>query len=434
MAQWAPILIGRGGDDVAADFRGNRRGAAASASLLAAPAEAAPRCRNTGSFEAWLAAFKQEAAAQGISRQAISAALDGVTFDPAIIRRDSGQGVFQQSFLQFAGRMTGGRALSERTEAVEGQRGAAVAHRAAHRRAAAPWWSRCGAWKATTAPTRAASTTSSARSRRSAYDCRRSEFFRDQLMGAVRIVERGDLRPEEMIGNWAGELGPTQFTPSDYFKHGVDFDGDGRVDMIHSVPDALASAANLMKSFGWQKGQPWLQEVRVPARDAVAGVRPRQPASALAMGEWGVTAAHGQLPADNLPASLILPMGRLGPAFLAYPNFKAYIEWNAAIVYSTTAAYFGTRLAGAPPVGPGNGQPVVPTTEQIQELQRLLIARQMLTGEADGRLGSATRAGGQAGADQGRAAGGCLSDPGADRAAAGGAVAHWRDPSRANRA
>jgi transglycosylase-like protein with SLT domain/putative peptidoglycan binding protein len=108
-------------------------------------------------------------------------------------------------------------------------------------------------------------------------------------------------------------------------------------------------------------------------------------------GKWGVTAVHGQLPADDLPASLILPMGHLGPAFLGYPNFRAYIEWNAAIVYSTTAAYFGTRLAGAPRFGPGNGQPVVPTTPQLQELQRLLIQRGLLTGEADGRLGSATR-------------------------------------------
>ena len=161
-----------------------------------------------------------------------------------------------------------------------------------------------------------------------------------------------------MIGNWAGELGPTQFTPADYFKHGVDFDGDGRVDMIHSVPDALASAANLLKSFGWQRGQPWLQEVRVPAQMPweQSGLDHQHPRSQWV--KWGVTAAHGaQLAADNLPASLILPMGHLGPAFLAYPNFKAYIEWNAALVYSTTAAYFGTRLAGAPPVGPGNGQP-----------------------------------------------------------------------------
>jgi lytic murein transglycosylase len=225
-----------------------------------------------------------------------------------------------------------------------------------------------------------------------AYDCRRSDFFRNQLMGAVRIVERGDLRPDEMIGNWAGELGPTQFTPADYFKHGVDFDGDGRVDMIRSVPDALASAANLMKSFGWQRGQPWLQEVRVPAQMPwqEAGLDIQHPRSQWV--RWGVHGVHGQLPADGLQASLVLPMGRNGPAFLAYPNFKSYIEWNAAIVYSTTAAYFGTRLAGAPPVGPGNGHVDVPTAPQVQELQRLLIAQRFLTGEADGRLGSGTRA------------------------------------------
>jgi peptidoglycan hydrolase-like protein with peptidoglycan-binding domain len=98
------------------------------------------------------------------------------------------------------------------------------------------------------------------------------------------------------------------------------------------------------------------------------------------------------LPADNLAASLVLPMGRNGPAFLAYPNFKAYTEWNAALVYATTAAYFATRLAGAPPVGKGNGPVAVPTAPQVQELQRLLIARRFLEGEADGKMGVQTRA------------------------------------------
>jgi len=358
---------------------------------LPGAADAAPRCRNTGSFEAWLAAFKKDAESQGISRQAIAAALDGVTFDPAIIRRDSGQGVFQQSFIQFAGRMTAAGRYQNGLKQLKAN--AALLSRIEQRTGVPPpvvvglWGleSDYGAYKGGVYNIiRSVATL--------AYDCRRSAFFRDQLLGAVRLVERGDLKPAEMIGNWAGELGPTQFTPADYFKHGIDFDGDGRVDMIHSVPDALASAANLLKSFGWQKGQPWLQEVRVPAQMPweQSGLDTQHPRSQWV--KWGVTAAHGgQLPADTLPASLILPMGHLGPAFLAYPNFKAYIEWNAAIVYSTTAAYFGTRLAGAPPFGPGNGQPVVPTTAQIQELQQLLIQRRMLTGEADGRLGSATR-------------------------------------------
>ncbi len=359
--------------------------------VLATDAEAAPRCRNTGSFDAWLTAFKQEAAREGISQRAISAALDGVTFDPAIIRRDSGQGVFQQSFLQFAGRMTGAGRYQNGLKQMKAN--AALLSRIEQRTGVPPavvtalWGleSDYGAYKGGVYNIiRSVATL--------AYDCRRPAFFRDQLKGAVRIVERGDLRPEAMIGNWAGELGPTQFTPSDYFKHGLDFDGDGRVDMINSVPDALASAANLMKAFGWQKGEPWLQEVRVPAEMPwqESGLENKHPRSQWV--RWGVRAAHGAaLPSDDMQASLILPMGRLGPAFLAYPNFRAYTEWNAAIVYATTAAYFGTRLAGAPVVGPGNGQPVVPTTEQIQQLQQLLIARKMLTGEADGRLGAATR-------------------------------------------
>lgn len=362
-----------------------------SGEALTSQASAAARCRNTGSFDAWLAGFKQEAAREGISQRAISAALDGVTFDPAIIRRDSGQGVFQQSFLQFAGRMTNINRYQNGLKQMKAHAG--LLARIEQRTGVPPpvvvalWGleSDYGAYKGGVYNIiRSVATL--------AYDCRRSAFFRDQLKGAVRIVERGDLRPDLMIGNWAGELGPTQFTPSDYFKHGLDFDGDGRVDMINSLPDALASAANLMKAFGWQAGQPWLQEVRVPAEMPwqESGLEHKHPRSQWV--RWGVRAAHGAaLPADNLEASLILPMGRLGPAFLAYPNFRSYTEWNAAIVYATTAAYFGTRLAGAPVVGPGNGQPVVPTTEQIQQLQQLLAARRLYTGEADGRLGAATR-------------------------------------------
>ena len=359
---------------------------------ISGQAWAAPACRNTGSFERWLDDFKREAAAEGISRQAISAALDGVTFDPSVIKRDRGQGVFQQSFLQFAGRMTGdGRyqnglkqlknnaALFARIEKETGVPPPVVA---------ALWGleSDYGAYKgANFSIIRAVATL--------AYDCRRSAFFRQQLKDAVRIIERGDLRPDQMIGNWAGELGPTQFTPSDYYKNGLDFDGDGRVDMTRSVPDALASAANLLKGFGWQPGQPWLQEVRVPANLPwhEAGLEVQHPRSQWV--KWGVAAAHGKpLPADNLPASLVLPMGRNGPAFLAYPNFKAYTEWNAAIVYATTAAYFATRLAGAPKVSPGNGPVQVPTTQNVQELQRLLIAHRLLTGDVDGRMGAMTRA------------------------------------------
>lgn len=355
-------------------------------------AAAAPACQNTGNFERWLEEFKREAIAEGIPRAAVSAALENVTFDPNVVRRDRGQGVFNQSFLQFSDRMTNNNRYQNGLKQMKSN--AALLSRIEQKfgvpiPVVVSFWgleSDYGAYKGGTFHIiRAVATL--------AYDCRRSDFFRAQLKDAVRIVARGDLRADEMIGNWAGELGPTQFTPSDYFKSGVDFDGDGRVDMIRSVPDALASAANLMVNFGWQRGQPWIQEVRVPETMPweEADLSIQHPRSKWV--SWGVRAAHGAaLASDDLPASLILPMGRLGPAFLAYPNFQAYIKWNSAIVYTTTAAYFATRLAGAPLVGRGSGTPEHPTAEQVKELQSLMIKQKLYNGEADGRLGSVTRA------------------------------------------
>jgi lytic murein transglycosylase len=360
--------------------------------VMVEAAMAAPACRNQGTFERWLEEFKQEAMAKGIPRSAVARALDNVTYDPNVVRRDRAQGVFQQSFLQFSDRMTAQYRYLNGLKQMKAHAG--LLSRIEQRFGVqvpivvALWGleSDYGAYKGGTFNIiRSVATL--------AYDCRRSAFFREQLMDAVRLVARGDLRPEEMIGNWAGELGPTQFTPSDYYKHGVDFDGDGRVDMIRSLPDALASAANLMVSFGWQRGQPWLQEVRVPHEMPweQADLAVQHPRAQWV--KWGVRSAHGApLPGDDFPASLLLPMGRLGPAFLAYPNFQAYIKWNAAIVYATTAAYFATRLAGAPPVSRGNGTVEVLNTAQVRELQQLMIRHRLYSGEVDGRMGSATRA------------------------------------------
>jgi lytic murein transglycosylase len=225
-----------------------------------------------------------------------------------------------------------------------------------------------------------------------AYDCRRPDFFRTQLFDALRIIERGDQSVDSMIGDWAGEFGGMQFTASDYLKNAVDFDHDGRRDLIHSVPDTIASAANFLVSLGWKRGEPWLQEVRVPQslpwdQADVAITHPQAQWVA-----WGVKAAHGSLPPGNLPASLILPMGRHGPAFLAYPNFQAFLGWNSAYVYSTTVAYFATRLAGAPTVDHEGAQSVqVLNTEQVMELQRLLNKQGYDVGEVDGKVGSGTR-------------------------------------------
>jgi lytic murein transglycosylase len=225
-----------------------------------------------------------------------------------------------------------------------------------------------------------------------AYDCRRPDFFRPQLFDALRIVQRGDLTIDEMQGgDWAGELGAMQFTASDYYKYAVDYDGDGRRNLVKSTPDTIASAANFLKNLGWKRGEPWLEEVRL-TRDLpwdqadLAIQHPRSQWTA-----WGVRAARGTLPADGAKAALLLPMGRRGPAFLAYDNFQALLGWNSSMVYVTTIAYFATRLAGAPPVNRGDPDIEVLQPEQVMELQRLLTQQGDDIGDIDGKVGSKTR-------------------------------------------
>jgi lytic murein transglycosylase len=359
--------------------------------LSATPAFAS-HCRNAGSFDKWLEAFKKDAIAQGISPRVIAEAAPSMTFDPVIIKRDHGQAVFSQTFLQFSDRMTGGSRIpngqavikryADLFARVEKQYGVPAPVLAAFWGLESDFGASFGKYKILSSNATLA------------YDCRRSDFFRAQLMDTLRIIQRGDQRVDDLNGDWAGEFGGMQFTASDYFRNAVDYDGDGRRDLIKSIPDTIASAANFLNSLGWQRGQPWLQEVTVPREMAwdQADLTIQHPRSQWIA--WGVKAAHGSLPTDTLPASMILPMGRFGPAFLAYPNFKAFLGWNAAYVYSTTVAYYATRIAGAPVVNHAGAKTVVvPTPEQIMELQRLMIkAGYEGVGEVDGKVGSGTRA------------------------------------------
>jgi lytic murein transglycosylase len=227
-----------------------------------------------------------------------------------------------------------------------------------------------------------------------AFDCRRPEKFRPQVFAALRIVDRGDMTEDDMIGAWAGEIGQVQFLPADFLESGVDADGDGRIDLKRSIPDILMSTGSLLTTHGWQANQPWLQEVRVP-QDMPweeADIAIQHPRSQWA--KWGVTLASGKsLKADKANASLLLPMGRHGPAFLAYPNFtKVYLKWNESLIYSTTAAYFATRLAGAPPVSKGSGRVEGLDYNQIMELQQILTRMGHDVGKIDGKLGVQSRA------------------------------------------
>ncbi len=254
-------------------------------SLLSAPARAAA-CNPPGGFEAFLAEFRKEAAASGIGPRGL-AALNGIAVDPTVLAADRRQGVFKQTFEEFAGRMinrdrmTKGLRLMQqyapilrRVEAQFGVPGAVIV---------AIWGLETdfGASNGKKDVIRSVATL--------AFDCRRTEMFQAQLADALRIVDRGDLRPDEMRGDWAGDFGQTQFLPSAYYKYAVDFDGDGRRDLVHSVPDVLASTANYLKNHGWQRGQRW---------------------------------SEGE------------------------PNFEAIRGWNKAMVYAKTIAAFAERLEG----------------------------------------------------------------------------------------
>jgi lytic murein transglycosylase len=242
----------------------------------------------TGNFAAWLDDFKSEAASKGIAQSAIASALTGVTLDQAVLSRDHQQRVFNQSFEEFSGRMvpprlTRGASMMKQYGSVLGR---------IEQSYGVPGEVLVAIWGLETDYGVNIGKFSTLRSLATlAYDCRRSEMFRAELMDALRIVERGDLAASEMRGAWAGEIGQTQFMPSSYIKYAVDFDGNGRRDLLRSAPDVLASTANYLASYGWQRGKDW------------------EPGSA---------------------------------------NFAVIQQWNKSEVYSKTIGYFASQLARAP--------------------------------------------------------------------------------------
>ncbi len=263
--------------------------AIAISAVLAMPTAAAPAAScGTGSFEAWLDDFKTEAAAKGISQSVIASGLSGVTLDKSVLSRDQAQRVFSQSFEEFSGRMIPPR-LTRGANMLK-QYGSVLSR--IEKGYGVPGEVLVAIWGLETdygvnigkfATLRSLATL--------AYDCRRSELFRAELMDALRIAERGDLAPSEMRGAWAGELGQTQFMPSSWIKYAVDFDGNGRRDLLRSAPDVLASTANFLAGHGWQRSKGW--------------------------------------EADG-------------------PNFAVIKQWNKSEVYSKTIAHFATQLSRAP--------------------------------------------------------------------------------------
>jgi lytic murein transglycosylase len=233
-----------------------RLGGAVLALGLAAMAAQAASCGSDASgFNAWLSSFRQQAAAKGISSRTLDAALSGVSYDRKTISLDRGQRSFKLSFEQFYAKRVSNAMIAKGRSLIKQYNGT---FSSIEQRYGVPPAIIAAIWGLETGYGRDRANFSIIRSLATlAYDCRRSDFFRNELMAALQIVERGDKTPAQMKGGWAGEIGQTQFLASSYVKFAVDYDGDGRRDLVNSVPDLLASTANFLKAHGWQRGQGW---------------------------------------------------------------------------------------------------------------------------------------------------------------------------------
>jgi membrane-bound lytic murein transglycosylase B len=341
----------------------------------------------------WLTGFRAEALAAGISSRTFNKAFQGITLDVKVLELNQKQPEFVRPIWGYLGsalsdkrkadgetQLAANRQLFDRLEAAYG----------VEREVLAAIWgleTHYGTFTGSRNVIRSLTTL--------AFEGRRSDFGRTQLLAALKIIEAGDITPEAMNGSWAGAMGHTQFIPTTYLDHAVDFDGDGKRNIWESHADGLGSAANYLKASGWDKGDPPVREVVLPMGfDYALADRGISKTGA----EWqslGVQTVSGaELPTRerSLEAYLIIPAGYKGPAFLAYPNFRTILRYNNATAYAMAVSYLSKHFAGQSPITqpwPTDEQPL--SVSEAQEMQRKLTAIGLDTGGVDGIIGPMTR-------------------------------------------
>ncbi|MBE1285880.1 MAG: lytic murein transglycosylase [Rhodobacteraceae bacterium] len=341
-----------------------------------------------GSFSSFVSGLKSEALSRGYDKALVDSFFSGVQQDGKVLSADRAQGVFQKPFIDFSRRLISqnridtGKAMARKHSAtfdrIEREYGVS-------RGVLLAFWAfetDYGGFQGNFNTLNALVTLS--------HDCRRPELFRPQIFAALELARLGDFDPRRTTGAWAGEIGMVQMLPQDILDNGVDADGDGKVSLKTSAADALVSGGKMLSHLGWQPGQPWLQEVRIPASLDLSITGPAHKRSVSDWAAMGVKPRSGQLANGALQASILLPQGHKGPAFIAYPNFDVYFEWNQSFVYVLTAAYFATRLEGAQVYNAGNPAPGL-NGSQMKQLQQKLQARGHDVGKVDGILGAKTR-------------------------------------------
>ena len=353
-----------------------------------AHAQAAPKPGQSeaqAGFSAFVESLWPDAKARGVARETFVAAFRGVTPDPKIVALTKKQSEFVQPIWGYLASAVGGTRLSRGQEVA---RQWSTTLDAVEQRYGVPRAVVLGVWGM---ETNYGSFTGSMDVIRAlatlAYTRYRGDFFRDELLTALQIIQ-GGLDRGAMKGSWAGAMGHTQFMPSSYMKFAVDGDGDGSRDIWASIPDALASTANYLKQHGWQPGLPWGFEVELPE-----GFDFRNHRQGFA--QWsglGLRRTDGKSLPRSGEATLFLPGGAGGPAFLVTDNYNAIKAYNSSDAYALAVAHLGDRIAGGPPVQGAwpTSEPVLAGAERV-EVQKRLAALGFYAGESDGKLGSKTR-------------------------------------------
>ena len=371
-------------------MRTSKRALGGVSPLVMARTDAGAQEGTLAAFRYWLQDFRMRAARQGISQRVMDDAFTGLSFDPEVIRRDRNQAEFTKTIWDYLStavsdmRIANGRAALARyrslLERIEARYGVD------HQVVVAIWGleSAFGAFKGNDGTIRSLATL--------AFDSRRSAFFEEQLIAALRILQAGDVRATDMAGSWAGAMGHTQFMPTSFLQYAVDFNGDGKRDIWGDDPaDALASTAAYLKSFGWTAGQPWGLEVQLPAGFdfglADRKIR-KSPADWAALGVRGI---NGRPVPDHGPGSILLPAGAGGAAFMIFDNFEVLERYNSADAYVIGVGHLSDRLLGRLAITGGwpQGDRALTFDERI-ELQTRLTRAGFDTRKIDGKIGPLT--------------------------------------------
>ena len=362
----------------------------AAPAVISAPVADTLDIQPAQSFSEWQANFRVQALKAGINPLVFDNAFKDITPDMGVIKADRSQPEFSRPVWEYLDgalsplRVRNGQRLLEQNaqllSRIEQRYGV-------DRQALVSVWgmeSNFGTFQGNKSVIRSLATL--------AYEGRRPEFAQSQLIAALKIIQEGDISPEKMLGSWAGAMGQTQFIPTTYETHAVDFDGDGRRDIWNSSADALASTAHYLQSSGWKQGQPWGFEVNLPVGFdyALADGAVRK-----SVGEWqkiGVIVPANAAGADQLSATLLLPAGYRGPAFLVLDNFRAILRYNNSSSYALAVGLLSERFAGQGTIKgewPKDERPL--SRSERVELQTLLSNRHYDAGKADGIIGANTR-------------------------------------------